>query len=120
MCCGADLYGPVAPVMKTLHRDPKTSRVRDVRPGEHSIYDDLCSSDFKVVSGSMQGDADSFSETFPKNFFYNERDAAEDLVLFPEETRGELSTAIKGVDDPISIFIDQEPDMRRFVYDLGK
>ncbi|KAK4504763.1 hypothetical protein PRZ48_002725 [Zasmidium cellare] len=118
VCSGRDLYNPVASIIKTLHRDNSSGRARDVKADENSIYDDLHSNNFRVVSGDALKGFQSFTEDFPEDFFYNERDAAEDLVLFPEEMHGQMSTAIKGFDDPITLVIENQPDIKRFAYDL--
>ncbi|KAF2168271.1 hypothetical protein M409DRAFT_21709 [Zasmidium cellare ATCC 36951] len=118
VCTGRDFYNPVASIIKTLHRDKTSGRARDVKAGENSIYDDLHSSDFRVVSGDALKGWQTLTEQFPKDVLYNERDAAEDLVLFPEERQGQMATAIKGFDDPITLVIESQPDIKRFAYDL--
>lgn len=47
VCAPVELYDNVAPFMKTLHREEQGSddgigRVRDARPGETTLYDEVC------------------------------------------------------------------------------
>lgn len=51
------------------------------------------------------------------NYFYNDVDAAEDLVLFPEEAAGYTKKAItgSGVASAIAFLDNEVPNMKRFV-----
>ncbi|KAK5122093.1 hypothetical protein LTR85_004339 [Meristemomyces frigidus] len=119
-CEGRDFYARLAPVLKTLHRDGESGRVRDVRPGEMTIYDFIDSG----RATSFFGDAprpDSIVDTVKDGdpFFYNDRDAGEDLVLFPEESGGKGGAAIVDTGDPImSKLMAHGPSMKRFILDL--
>lgn len=128
VCVATDMYIPVAPFMRTLHREVRDSddeigRVRDAKPGEETLYDDLHSEgtqhryrDIDPLTGEW-GEA---RQEHPPNFFYTEVDAAEDLILFPEEAAGVSKKAITGagVADALEFLENGLPNMKRFVLDL--
>lgn len=109
---GADLYNPAASVLKTLTKDIRTHRPRDIKPGEdgvNSIYDDIHHEGTQFFFGrieSLKGHdfEKSISEAnkFPRSLLYNEADALEDEILFPEERSPEKgqSSAIGGFEQP--------------------
>lgn len=46
VCTGHDYWASVAPIMRTLHRENRDNvegvdRVRDARPGESTMYDEM-------------------------------------------------------------------------------
>ncbi|SMQ51641.1 unnamed protein product [Zymoseptoria tritici ST99CH_3D7] len=97
---GIECYSVAAPILKTIRRDPDTGRCRDVREGEESVWDviqhpDSQSIDFLVeyLDGKVTGRRDMTAEEKHERY-YNEIDAAEDEVLFPEELQGQQITAI--------------------------
>lgn len=58
-------------------------------------------------------------ESWGKGYFYNEADAAEDSVLFPDESLAETTGYVyKGGDSAIDDYIRRGPDWDRFILDL--
>src|SRR5580700_411556 len=89
---GADLYNPAAHILKTLARDSKTMRVRDLKPGdEESIYNEIHYEGTQFFYESVETTdrcvvkVNTDAKKIPKNLFYTKADALEDEVLFPEE-----------------------------------
>ncbi|KAK4213764.1 hypothetical protein QBC37DRAFT_440623 [Rhypophila decipiens] len=64
-----DKFKHMRPIMETLTREPDTKRVRQAKPGEMTLYDELAGPD-----------ADPYAS-------YNDTDAAEDAILFEEEMK---------------------------------
>ena len=87
---GLDCYSVAEKTLKSLHRERATMRCRDVRPGEDSIWDDLHhpeSYQMNKVTVTKAGKSTPRDMT-PEELhdrYYNEVDAAEDEILFPEE-----------------------------------
>jgi hypothetical protein len=81
-----DLYNPAAPFLKTLSQDPITYRVRDIKPGEKSMYDGLMETGLICRTYDI-GEEGLIPTKFEDNgwMFYSKADAVEDAVLFPEE-----------------------------------
>lgn len=114
---GHDFYAPMAPVLQTLWRDPKTLRVRDARPGEFTIYDELLRSRF--VFGPLGSNVDDMTKHgVPPNLLYNGIDAEEDDILFPEEITGRVA-AVTDRTDAITMQLERHgPNWKRFINDL--
>lgn len=118
-----DFWAPVKPIMETLHHEvgakqDEVGRVRDARPGESTIYHDMTGEGTSFSYGQVDPSTGEFGKRTdkpPANYFYNDVDAAEDLVLFPEEIEGTTQSAITGTEDPM---IPDLPNMKRFVLDL--
>lgn len=111
----SDLYNPVAPILKTLHRE-SNQRIRDAKPGETTVFDDMHDpKKFRFRTATLGGE---WNEQYPEGFFYSEADANEDLFLFPDEISGKGKTAVTRGDDPITHLESFVPDMRRFINDL--
>ena len=107
----ADIFTPVADVLRSLHKDQKTGRVRDLLPGELSEYD-------RKVQWQIDN-ANDPRAIANQSTYYNDRDADEDMVLFPEETGGKAGTAIIDNMDPIlAKLIIRGPSLKRFVLDI--
>jgi hypothetical protein len=119
-CTGIDLYSPMAPIIKTLRQERDTFRTRDVRPGEDSIYDDLCHEGSKVMFFSVKdGAPGETTEEAPSNWFYTDVDAAEDEIIFPEEVQGKRGTSILYTGDPIFKALDRAgPNSKRYILGL--
>ena len=96
-CDGLGFYKPLAPVLETLHREDGTGRVRDARPGEETIYEDM-----PKINVDVCGTVEDMHEAVD-NFIYNDREADKDLLLFLEETGGKASKAIVETSDPIMV-----------------
>lgn len=113
-----DVYNIAAPILKTVTRDPNSHRVREIKLDEEaeSIYDEIHhpGTQFKIFNEDRQ-----VLEQSPRYLFYNDVDALEDKVLFPEETQGsgdenEIGSALNS----LVALEAQGPDINRFVLDL--
>ncbi|KAK5709857.1 hypothetical protein LTR17_019415 [Elasticomyces elasticus] len=114
---GLDMYRPVEPVVATLHRDPRTYRVRDARPGEWTLRDELKKAS-RFTWGDMGKGNASMNQPLPPNIFYNDVDAAEDLILFTEELGGKRN-AVTGHTDAITSLLEHTgPNWKRFINDI--
>lgn len=113
----ADTFEPAAHIHKTIHRDRKTGRMRDCRPGEPSLYDDIQASGVRFFTSETG--TPWKEDSAPDGLFYNDIDAAEDVILFPEETFGHAKKAIGEADDPITVELENRfPSFKRFILDL--
>lgn len=113
-----DAYNIAAPILKTVTRDPKSHRIREIKPGDEaeSIYDVIHhpGTQFKIFNEDRQ-----VLEKTPRYLFYNDADALEDKVLFPEETHGPADDKeIGGALNNLVALEEQGPDINRFVFDL--
>lgn len=113
-----DTYNVAAPILKTLTRDRSSHRVHEIKADEEaeSIYDEIHNQGtrFQLRSQDMQ-----VMEKPPKFLFYNDADALEDRVLFPEETLGEENGFAIGAEMNKMEKLEYEaPDFNRFVHDL--
>lgn len=117
-----EMYLHLKPILSTLTRDKDTARAREIRPNsdEQSIYDDMTGPNTRFMFG--KGFAASKPEDLSERvdpavlwaLFYNEADAMEDVILFPDEENlkvGEIVTRI-------SQFEREGPLLSRFVNDL--
>ena len=126
----ADLYKPPAAVLKTLYRDEKTHRVRDIKSGDDvlSIYVHVTgpgtgfiyskapglASDFKKVGGQHVSAIEEV--TPPRQLWYNEADMLENQVSFPEELLGdEINPLAIGKIEPLRIWEDEGFSLKKFV-----
>lgn len=117
-----EMYLHLKPILSTLTRDKETGRARDIRPNsdENSIYDDMTGPTTRFVFGKGFGASkpEDLSEHIDPAvswaLFYNEADAMEDVILFPDEENlkvGEIVTRI-------SQFEREGPLFSRFINDL--
>lgn len=113
-----DVFNIAAPILKTVARDPDSHRVREIKPGDEteSIYDEIHhpGTQFKIFNEDRR-----VLEKTPRYLFYNDIDALEDKVLFPEESNGpgndiEIGDALNS----LVALEEKGPDISRFVYDL--
>ncbi|KAI8960401.1 hypothetical protein F5Y11DRAFT_349536 [Daldinia sp. FL1419] len=87
-----DMYRHREPFLRGLTRNHDTMRVRSIQPGEQvqSLWDEVndVSNTFFIADPThnkiIETDGDTHSDLSP-NLFYNEADAAEDMVLFSDE-----------------------------------
>lgn len=115
------MYNHMAPILRTITRDKVTQRAGDIKPGEEvqSIFDQLSS--MKVVAGAInpRDPNDALKENDPRllrKILYNEADAFEDAVLFPDElVTGEVDGAFEQVTNNLNIFEKQGPSLARWV-----
>jgi len=128
---GLDMYNPAASILKTLSRDHDDRRVRDIKEGDHteSIYDKLHGGetafkfgrmddvlrDAKYVDGKWV--ATELKETEPpRSLFYNEADALEDQILFPEERSAESINPLEiGKIEPIGTWMNEGFPFQKFI-----
>jgi len=82
-----DKYKHMKPIMQSLTREPDTKRVRQAKPGEKSLFDELSGPDaefwIRTSKGMVRTSDDNPPEIGPY-VYYNDTDAAEDAVLFEE------------------------------------
>ncbi|MCJ1457569.1 hypothetical protein MMC28_007937 [Mycoblastus sanguinarius] len=120
------MYRPAAPILKTITRDPITFRTRDIKPGEqvNSIWDEVLRGQSRMINTEGKTLESQLAEDLHESKFYNEADAVEDAVLFPEEiSKGELNalskvSLFKGLTNPVHDLGKEGPDMHRFIEDL--
>lgn len=84
-----DIYNVAAPILKTLITEANSHRSRGIKPGERSIYDELHDERARI---QLSDPTRKFKQDIPQSLFYNEMDALEDEILFPEEHQGEDSS----------------------------
>ncbi|KAJ9656968.1 hypothetical protein H2201_008330 [Coniosporium apollinis] len=115
-----EFYEVEAPILKTLVRDKDTQRARDAKPGERTIYDSLNSADthFKSWNEKDEVIVDTEEDREARGTFYNEADAAEDRMLFPEELSGSTNELFKENMASMNVFEKRGPDFNRFAADL--
>ncbi|QDS75109.1 hypothetical protein FKW77_007267 [Venturia effusa] len=117
-----EMYLHLKPILSSLTRDEETARAREIRPNsdEVSIFEDMTGPDTRFIFGKRFGVSkpEDLSESADPAvlwyLFYNEADAMEDVILFPDEENlkvGEIETRI-------SQFEREGPVLRRFVNDL--
>lgn len=79
-------------IMETLTREPVTLRVRQIKPGEEaeSLFDELAGPNAQFWVNTSDGKSIRTSEEVVPGvgpyFYYNDTDAAEDAVIFDEES----------------------------------
>jgi len=128
---GLDTYNPSASILKTLSRDPDDRRIRDIKEGGQieSIYDELHGGETafkfgriddvfrnaKYVDGKWV--ATELKETEPpRSLFYNEADALENQILFPEERMAETINPLEiGKIEPIGTWMNEGLPFQKFV-----
>jgi hypothetical protein len=126
MTAPADIYNPMESVLRTVTRDPITFRARDIRPGEEveSIWDELHAEGSTFVFGPVTINGPGEFEDKSTNqqqmwdTFYNESDAAEDLVIFGEDQESGAVKQFKGISNSITKLEQGGPTMARFLMDL--
>ncbi|EEQ92317.2 uncharacterized protein BDCG_07437 [Blastomyces dermatitidis ER-3] len=116
----AQILGASAPYLKTVTKDPKTYRIRDIKPGEQaeSVHDAYEREDtifrFRTSKGKV-------GTGLPSQMKYNEADALEDAILFPEEFTGEAtSNRMRAMRNNLTDFEQGRIKnyVKRFAYDL--
>lgn len=117
-----EMHLHLKPILSTLTRDKETARAREIRPGsdEESIYDDMTGPNTRFMFGKgftvsrPEELTDQVDPAAAWALFYNEADALEDVILFPDESNlkvGEIETRV-------SKFEREGPILSRFVNDL--
>jgi len=120
-----DMYNLAGPVLKTLHKDKVTYRVRDIKLGEDipSVWDSLHAEGLQFFYGELTDDINESMKRvmdnpnkFPRNLFYNEADALEDEILFPEERAAEnLDPSQIGKIEPLRVWEEEGFSLRKFI-----
>ncbi|KAM7215461.1 hypothetical protein V8F06_009127 [Rhypophila decipiens] len=86
-----DKFKHMRPIMETLTREPDTKRVRQAKPGEMTLYDELAGPDAEFWIRTNNGKMIRTKEDNPPDLSpyasYNDTDAAEDAILFEEEMK---------------------------------
>jgi hypothetical protein len=123
----AEMHNPMEPILRTITRDRVTFRACDIRPGEQvqSIWDELHAHGSRFVFGAvtLSGTGEFHDQaTDPDkvwNFFYNEGDAAEDLVVFEEHLNpNNPKQKFKEMSNAITKLENDGPVLARFLMDL--
>jgi hypothetical protein len=115
---GNDFYRPASHVLKTITREEKTLRVRDIKPGEvvESIWDQVTNPGAESVS---TGTNDELQPEAHRYLLYNESDALEDAVLFPEESQKAGNAMIPHQStQAVHAFEHEGPSIVKFIFDL--
>jgi hypothetical protein len=115
---GQDIYRPASHILKTITRENKTHRVRDIKPGEvvESIWDQI--TDPRAKSMSI-GTNDELKPEAHHYLLYNESDALEDAVLFPEESQKAENAVIPHQStQALHAFEREGPSIVKFIFDL--
>ncbi|KAK8072268.1 MFS allantoate transporter [Apiospora saccharicola] len=86
----SDMYMNKEKFLRSITREEDTQRVRSIKPGEkvETMWDVVTDPSNKYAVWDEKGNQeihDSGSHGGPSNQFYSEADAAEDMVLFPDE-----------------------------------
>jgi hypothetical protein len=115
---GMDFYRPAAHVLKTITREEKTHRVRDIKPGEvvESIWDQMTSPPAQSTSSDTNNKLPPGAHHY---LLYNESDALEDAVLFPEESQKAEDAMIPHQSaHAVHAFENEGPSIVKFIFDL--
>ena len=105
-----DMYKQAVPLLKTLARDPVTFRTRDMKEGEESLWDTIQHGQSYYVDANTG----TIAEDQHQDLFYNEADALEDCILFPDEG----NALFKPNSNALAKLEGQMPNMLRFIQDL--
>ncbi|KAI0508636.1 hypothetical protein F5B22DRAFT_619770 [Xylaria bambusicola] len=122
-----DIYNHQEHFLRTLTRNEKTQRVRLIKPEEQakSLWDDVRNPNniFVLTDLSSQStktfQGDNTGKVAP-HIFYNEADAEEDTVLFPDELLApNPNMPFKEVSNPITRLEEGAGDMNRYLTKLS-
>ena len=115
------MYDHMAPILSTITRDKKTQRARDIRPDEQvqSIFDEISEGEVRVGSVNVHNMAGDFTHNDPRvlrKIIYNEADALEDAVLFPDElVSGEANGKFEQISSSLLKFEHGGPSLARWM-----
>lgn len=122
-----DIYNHQEPFLRTLTRNSETKRVRLIKHGEQvkSLWDEVQdpSNTFILIDATNKTvktvQSDDVMNASPHTF-YNEADAAEDAVLFPDELLSlNRNVPFKEVSNAITRLEDGSGTMSRYVAKLA-
>ena len=111
-CDLKDMWKPAASILKSLARDPETSRTRDAKEGEETLWDLIQRSKSHFIDTKTQ----TIAEDQHEDIFYSEADALEDCILFPVDNQE--SALFKPNSNAIDKLLGKVPNMMRFIQDL--
>ena len=117
-CSGKDIYRPASHILKTITREEKTHRVRDIKPGEvvESIWDQITNPQAKFMFTDTNNELQSEAHQY---LLYNESDVLEDAVLFPEESQKAANAMIPHQStQAMHTFEHEGPSIVKFIFDL--
>jgi hypothetical protein len=113
------MFSATRPILETITRDPKTDRVRSIKPDEDAVnmWDAL---DITARSYNWSpDDVSDMNEGFQNSYAYTEADELEDALLFPLEASGEMADNLFRHDpSAMEIFEKETIDVRKFAADL--
>jgi hypothetical protein len=113
-----DMFSVTAPILKTITKDPKTERVRTIKPGEEdkSIWANLSTTARAVQWSPKTGEA---MEGLDDSYKWTEADEMEDAILFPEEATGQMKDNLFRENPSVMDMFDQRPmfNLRKFAKD---
>ena len=105
-----DMFKQAIPILKTLARDPVTFRTRDIKEGEESLWNMIQHGQSYYVDTNTG----TIAEDQHQDLFYNEADALEDCILFPDEG----NALFKPNSNALAKLEERVPNMLRFIQDL--
>jgi hypothetical protein len=112
------MYDHMAPILSTITRDRITQRARDIKPGEDvsSIFDEIKTSEMMVTAFNFRTGEIMDKDLVMRKCIYNEADAAEDAVLFPDELlSGEVIGKFEQLSNEFLKFERRGPSMARWI-----
>jgi hypothetical protein len=113
------MFSATRHILETITRDPKTDRVRSIKPDEDAVnmWDAL---DTTARSYNWSpNDVSDLDEGFQASYAYTEADQLEDALLFPLEASGEMVDNLFRHDpSAMEIFEKETIDVRKFAADL--
>jgi hypothetical protein len=79
------MFKPAEWILRTLHKDPETDRVRTIKPGDEcqTMWDSICSGNARAWQWCPQ--TGEIVEGLSETYKYTEADKLEDEILFPGE-----------------------------------
>jgi hypothetical protein len=108
----------MAPILSTITRDRITQRARDIKPGEDvsSIFEEIKTSEMLVTAFNFRTGEIMDNDLVMRKCMYNEGDAAEDAVLFPDELlSGEVNGKFEQLSNEFLKFQRGGPSMARWI-----
>jgi hypothetical protein len=117
-CSGKEIYRPASHVLKTITREEKTHRVRDIKPGEvvESIWDQITNPQAEFMFTSTNNELQPVAH---HHLLYNESDALEDAVLFPEGSQKAENAMIPHQStQAMHAFEHEGPSIVKYIFDL--
>ncbi|OCK76507.1 hypothetical protein K432DRAFT_335574 [Lepidopterella palustris CBS 459.81] len=123
ICTLPDYYKIASPILKTLVRDPITFRCRSIKPGEEveSIWD-IINNSKSSFRGFNERNEEVAMNNVLKTHVYNEADVFEDMILFPEESLGDMKNNLFKENPSTMVVFERAGPLvvnpRRFALDL--